>query len=93
MHGAIRQTQIAFKEKSPKVFTWFEENGLKSAHHTFLHEELGKESRFTYDHSGKGNFSFFLDYAFTNSEVKDYKLYSWVESNQMSDHLPIYVEV
>lgn len=30
---------------------------------------------------------------FTNSEVKDYKLYSWDESNRMSDHLPIYVEV
>lgn len=81
------------RKESPKVFTWFDENGLKSAHHTFFHEELGKESRFTYDHSGKGDFSFFLDYVFTNSEVKDYKLYSWVEFSQMSDHLPIYVEV
>ena len=53
----------------------------------------GKESRFTYDHTGKGNFTFFLDYAFTNTEVKDYKLYSWEESNRMSDHLPICVEV
>lgn len=53
----------------------------------------GKESRFTYDHTGKGNFTSFLDYAFTNTEVKDYKLYSWEESNRMSDHLPICVEV
>ena len=53
----------------------------------------GKESRFTYDHTGKGNCTFFLDYAFTNTEVKDYKLYSWEESNRMSDHLPICVEV
>lgn len=53
----------------------------------------GKESRFTYDHTGKGNFTFFLDYAFTNTEVKDYKLYSWEKSNRMSDHLPICVEV
>ena len=28
-----------------------------------------------------------------NTEVKDYKLYSWEESNRMSDHLPICVEV
>ncbi|MBD9085935.1 MAG: hypothetical protein EGR68_00655 [Prevotella copri] len=81
------------RKESPKVFAWFEENGLKSAHHTFLHEEIGKESRFTYDHTGKGNCTFFLDYAFTNTEVKDYKLYSWEESNRMSDHLPICVEV
>lgn len=53
----------------------------------------GKESQFTYDHTGKGNFTFFLDYAFTNTEVKDYKLYSWEKSNRMSDHLPICVEV
>ncbi len=92
-YNVISDPKSFQRKESPKVFTWFAENGLKSAHHTFLGEELGKESRFTYDHSGKGDFSFFLDYAFTNTDVQDYKLYSLVESNQMSDHLPIYVEI
>ena len=39
------------------------------------------------------NSKFFIDYAFTNAEIVDYKLFTWDETNRMSDHVPIMLEV
>lgn len=47
----------------------------------------------TYYHQYKESAPFFLDYAFTNAEVKDYKLYTWNESGKMSDHVPLMLEI
>ena len=51
-----------------------------------------KEQQPTYNHLYKENMPFFIDYAFTNTEVKGYKLYSWEETKRMSNHVPLVVE-
>ena len=84
---------ISKSKDSTPVFQWMERNNLMSAHHTFCKEEIGKEQRPTYYHQYKEAAPFFLDYAFTNAEVKDYKLYIWDESERMSDHVPLMVEI
>ena len=84
---------ISNKKDSQPIFDWMEKHGLKSAHHFFTNEEMGKEQQPTYYHLYKENMPFFIDYAFTNTEVKGYKLYSWEETKRMSDHVPLVVEM
>lgn len=84
---------ISNRKDSKQVFRWMETHDLRSAHHTFCNEEIGKEQRPTYYHQYKETAPFFLDYAFTNTEVKNYKLYTWDESKRMSDHVPLMVEI
>lgn len=81
-------------KKSPyPVFDWMQVHDLKSVHHNFLNETYGKESSPSYYHLFKETSPFFLDYAFTNADIVDYKLYSWDETNRMSDHVPIVVDI
>lgn len=84
---------ISNSKNSKPVFQWMESHNLKSAHHAFCDEEIGKEQKSTYYHQYKESSPFFIDYAFTNAEVKKYKLYAWDESGRMSDHVPLMVEI
>lgn len=60
---------------------------------TFWYETYGKESLPTYFHQFKETCKFFIDYAFTNTDIVNYKLYTWDETNRMSDHVPIAIEL
>lgn len=84
---------ISNKKESEPIFDWMKTHHLHSAHHLFRDEKIGKESQPTYYHQYKETAPFFLDYAFTNQEVKNYKLFSWDESQRMSDHVPLMVEI
>lgn len=70
-----------------------QEHRLKSVHHSFLNETYGNESLPSYHHQFNEESKFFIDYAFTNAEIVDYKLFTWDESNRMSDHVPIFAEI
>ena len=59
--------------------------GLRSAYHQLTGEAFGKESIPTYYHRFKEDAPFFLDYAYTNMNVKSVKLYPW--DSKMSDHV------
>ncbi len=81
------------KQHSTDIFDWMKQHHLQSAHHATLKEEYGKESSPSYYHQYRENSKFFIDYAFTNAEIVDYKLFRWDETNRMSDHVPIYVDI
>ena len=61
-----------------------EDYGLCSAYHQLTGEAFGKESTATYYHRFKEDAPFFLDYAYTNMNVKSIKLYPW--DSKMSDY-------
>lgn len=84
---------ISNQKTSKPIFDWMEKHHLYSAHHTFRNEEIGKELQPTYYHQYKETALYFIDYAFTNAEAKNYKLYTWEESNKMSDHVPLMIEI
>ena len=65
--------------------------GLKSAYHEKTGEELGKETTPTYYHRFKEDSPFFLDYAYTNMEVKSFELLPW--DSKMSDHVGQLIEI
>jgi len=84
---------ISTQKQSKPIFDWMSSHDMLSAHHTFRNEEIGKEKQPTYYHQYKEAAPYFIDYAFTNAEVKDYKLYTWDESKRMSDHVPLMIEI
>lgn len=92
-YNIISSSKRTGKNDPYPIFDWMEEYGLKSAHHSFLNESYGYESMPSYYHQFKETSKFFIDYAFTNAEIVDYKLFTWDETNRMSDHVPIMVEV
>lgn len=92
-YNIISSNKRAGKNNPYPIFDWMQEHGLKSAHHSFLNETYGNESLPSYHHQFKEESKFFIDYAFTNAEIVDYKLFTWDESNRMSDHVPIFVEI
>lgn len=59
--------------------------GLKSAYHQTTGETLGNESVATYYHTFRADLPFFIDYAYTNMEIKTYELMPW--DSKMSDHV------
>ena len=65
--------------------------GYVSAYHNFTGEALGKESIATYYHQFKEKSPFFIDYTFTNINVKDFHLGEW--EPQISDHVPQFIEI
>lgn len=89
----ISSSKRTGKDNPYPIFDWMKEQGLKSAHHAFLNETYGKESLPTYFHQFKETCKFFIDYAFTNTDIVNYKLYTWDETNRMSDHVPIAIEL
>lgn len=80
------------KQHSTDIFDWMKHHNLLSAHHAILNEEYGNEINPTYYHMYRENSKFFIDYEFVNAKIVDYKLFSWDETNRMSDHVPIIVE-
>ena len=84
---------ISTQKQSKPIFDWMANHKMQSAHHTFKNEEIGKEKQPTYYHQYKEAAPYFIDYAFTNTEVKDYKLYTWDESKRISDHVPLMIEI
>ena len=73
------------------IFDLMEEWGFKSAYHQKTGELLGKESMATYHHQFKEESKFFLDYAFTNVPIKDYRLFEW--NKEISDHVGQLIEI
>ena len=65
--------------------------GFKSAYHQKTGELLGKESRATYHHLFKEESKFFLDYAFSNVPIKDFRLFEW--NKEISDHVGQLIEI
>lgn len=92
-YNIISSTKRSGKSNPYPIFDWMNEHELKSAHHSFLGESYGNESMPSYYHQFKESSKFFIDYAFTNAEIVDYKLFTWEETNRMSDHVPIMVEI
>ena len=92
-YNIISSSKRTGKNNPYPIFDWMQEHGLKSSHHSFLNETYGNESLPSYHHQFKEESKFFIDYAFTNAEIVDYKLFTWDETNRMSDHMPIMVEV
>lgn len=60
-------------------------SGLTSVYHNDKKIEVGQETEATYYHQFKKEQPFFLDYAYSNIPVKDYKLLNW--DKDMSDHV------
>lgn len=89
----ISSSERTGKNSPYLIFDWMQVHDLKSVHHIFLNEAYGKESSPSYYHLFKETSQFFLDYAFTNAEIVNYKLYTWDETNRMSDHVPVVVEI
>ena len=73
------------------IFDLMEEWGFKSAYHYKTGEVLGKESMATYHHLFKEKSRFFLDYAFTNIQIKDFQLFEW--DREISDHVGQFLEI
>lgn len=65
--------------------------GFKSAYHQKTGEPLGKESMATYHHQFKEDSKFFLDYAFTNVPIKNFRLFEW--NKDISDHAGQMIEI
>lgn len=82
-----------YGRKQGEIYDWMATHGLKSAYHSTTGEEYGKETVPTFYNRFRESEPFFLDYAYTNAPVRNYKTYSWDESNRMSDHVPIEVEI
>lgn len=61
-----------------------EKHGLHSVYHKITGEKLGEETKKTYFHDFNPDHPFFLDYAFTNAEVKSFRLFD--RDLNMSDH-------
>ena len=59
--------------------------GLKSAYHQTTGEVFGKELVSTYYHTFRSDMPFFIDYAYTNMEIKGYELMPW--DKKLSDHV------
>lgn len=58
--------------------------GFHSAYHRKYGEKLGQESKATLFYRYNANAPFFIDYAYTNFDEKDYNLFDW--DSEMSDH-------
>ena len=73
------------------IFDLMEEWGFKSAYHQKTGESLGKENMVTYYHQFREESIFFLDYAFTNVPIMDYRLFEW--NKEISDHVGQLIEI
>lgn len=67
------------------IFDYLKSLGYSSAYHDKTGEELGNETIPTFYYLFKENCPFFLDYTFTNFQVKSYELLDWYRG--FSDHV------
>lgn len=79
--GATKQYSIE------AIFEYLRSLGYTSAYHDMTCEELGKETIPTFYYQFKENAPFFLDYTFSNSNLKviSYRLLYW--DKELSDHV------
>ena len=68
-----------------------EQYGLHSVYNKQTGEALGQETQPTYYHMFKREHPFMLDYAYTNVEVKSFKLLD--ADLKMSDHVGLEIEI
>ncbi len=73
------------------IFDYLQGLGFVSAYHQKSGETLGDESAATYYHLFKENSPFFIDYAFTNIPIKEYRLLPW--DREISDHVGQMIEI
>ena len=73
------------------IYEFLKSMGFVSAYHSKTGEALGKESTATYYHLFKEKSPFFIDYTFSNIEVKGYKLLAW--DRLLSDHVAQEIEI
>lgn len=73
------------------IFDFLKSLGYASVYHTQTGEALGKESTATYYHHFKENSPFFIDYTFTNINVKSYRIMEW--DREVSDHVAQVIEI
>lgn len=73
------------------IFDFLKSLGYASVYHTQTGEALGKESTSTYYHQFKESSPFFIDYTFTNINVKSYHLMEW--DREVSDHVAQIFEI
>ena len=74
-----------------QVNEMLEQYGLHSVYHKQTGESLGQETQPTYYHMFKREHPFMLDYAYTNVEVKSFKLLD--ADLKMSDHVGLEIEI
>lgn len=67
------------------------EKGYRSLYHAMTQEKMGEESAHTYHHQFKEDFTFFIDYVFTNMPNRAFKLGEW--NRDVSDHHPQFIEI
>ena len=65
---------------------YMQELGLHSEYHQRTHEAFGKELICTYHHRFKDDWTFFIDYTFTNIPLFAFMVGDW--DKDMSDHSP-----
>lgn len=73
------------------IFDFLKSMGYVSAYHSKTGETLGKESTATYYHLFKESSPFFIDYTFSNIEIKGYRLLDW--DKELSDHVAQEIEI
>ena len=73
------------------IFRFLGDMGFVSVYHQRTGELLGKESRATYYHRFNEDSPFFLDYTFSNVDIKSYALCGW--NKEVSDHVAQMIEV
>lgn len=83
--GATKQFSIE------AIFDYLKSLGYSSAYHDKTGEELGNETTPTFYYLFKENAPFFLDYTFTNVQVKSYGLLEW--DRGFSDHVGQILEI
>lgn len=67
-----------------KIFELLEQNNIYSLYHSIYNEPLGKESTPTFYYRFHKDKPFFIDYAFSNFDVKSFEVATW--NRQFSDH-------
>lgn len=74
-----------------QVNEMLEQCGLHSVYHKHTGEPLGQETQPTYYHMFKQDHPFMLDYAYTNAEVKSFRV---IDADlKMSDHVGLELEI
>lgn len=82
--GDFNLPASSFADIKP-VDSMLKELGLESIYHKTTGEQLGEESQPTYYHQFNEDKPFFIDFAYTNMQIIDYKLLPW--NGKFSDHV------
>lgn len=80
------------------IYEWLRQKGFLSAYHSTYKEPLGKESKKTLNYRYQGTSFFHIDYIFTNTPIKSFKIADWcgndwADAPIRSDHAPLSLEI